>query len=143
MTKKSLWRCNVCNDVHYGIKPPQICPTCKSMNAFVRIDHEEAWKIVGETGEDMTSEEKVINAWKEFADQSTTFRLTSNEEEIGMLSKGVLENLRNKGLKYCPCRVPSGNFDSDMNLICPCNFLRQRNWTELGECWCGLFVKRE
>jgi ferredoxin-thioredoxin reductase catalytic chain len=99
--------------------------------------------MVGESEEGISSEEDVIEAWKEFAEQSLICRLTSNEEEIAMLSKGVIENLKNKGLKYCPCRIPSGNYQDDLNLICPCNFLRQKNWAELGECWCGLFVKRE
>jgi hypothetical protein len=63
MAKKTLWRCNICNDVHYGFKPPQICPTCQSRNAFIRIDHEEAWKIIGDIDEAMTSEDDVIRAW--------------------------------------------------------------------------------
>jgi len=25
---KRYWRCFVCNDIHYGVRPPEICPTC-------------------------------------------------------------------------------------------------------------------
>jgi rubrerythrin len=27
--KKRYWRCFVCNDIHYGVAPPELCPTCK------------------------------------------------------------------------------------------------------------------
>jgi ferredoxin-thioredoxin reductase catalytic subunit len=124
---KKLWRCHVCNDLHYGINPPDVCPTCGAKMAFVRVGREEATKLLGKEGDAISTNEGVIAAWK----------------EIAILSNGVLENLMNRGLKYCPCRIPSGDPDKDLDLICPCNFLRQRNWAELGECWCGLFVKRK
>ncbi len=46
MTKK-FWRCNVCNDIHYGMGGPEICPTCKTKNAYVEIEVEEAKKMMG------------------------------------------------------------------------------------------------
>ena len=47
MTGKKFWRCNVCNDIHYGMAGPEICPTCKVKNAYVEIDKEEAMKVMG------------------------------------------------------------------------------------------------
>jgi len=43
-----LWRCNVCNDLHIGIKPPKICPTCLNIDAYVETDLQE-FKIILET----------------------------------------------------------------------------------------------
>ena len=43
---KKFWRCNVCNDIHYGIAGPSICPTCSTKNAFVEIDEKEAKKVL-------------------------------------------------------------------------------------------------
>ncbi len=40
-------RCNVCNDIHYGIAGPIICPTCQSRNAYVKVDVKEAVFVVG------------------------------------------------------------------------------------------------
>ena len=47
MPDKIFFRCNVCNDIHYGIAGPEICPTCQAKNAYVEIDKEEAKKVIG------------------------------------------------------------------------------------------------
>jgi rubrerythrin len=47
MANKSFWRCNVCNDIHFGVAGPEICPTCSAKNAFVESDKEEAVEIMG------------------------------------------------------------------------------------------------
>ncbi|UCH42419.1 MAG: hypothetical protein JSW16_06270 [Dehalococcoidales bacterium] len=39
---KKIWRCTVCNDIHYGNCPPAVCPTCRVKNAYVEIDKSEA-----------------------------------------------------------------------------------------------------
>jgi ferredoxin-thioredoxin reductase catalytic subunit len=140
---KKMWRCSVFGDIHYGDKLPEVCPTCGEVNAFVLTDFDEAVKVIDTRTEPFKSEEIVIASWKEFTERNRTIRLTENEEDVKMLCSGVLENLRNMGLRYCPCRIPSGNKARDMALICPCNFTRQKNWAELGECWCGLFKKME
>ena len=44
---KKFFRCYVCNDIHYGIVGPIICPTCSVENAYVEIDAEEAEKVMG------------------------------------------------------------------------------------------------
>jgi len=47
MPDKKFWRCAVCNDIHYGVAGPEICPTCMSKNAYVEIDKEEAKNVTG------------------------------------------------------------------------------------------------
>jgi rubrerythrin len=47
MVGKKFWRCNVCNDIHYGILGPEICPTCGVKNAYVETDENEARKVMG------------------------------------------------------------------------------------------------
>ena len=47
MAEKRYWRCNVCNDIHYGIKPPEVCPTCQVRGAYVVTDAEEAHWVMG------------------------------------------------------------------------------------------------
>lgn len=89
----------------------------------------------------MTSTE-VIKVWENFSGASTEFKINDDREIVETLADGVLENQRNHGLKYCPCRMTTGNYIEDLKLICPCNFLMQQRYKENGECWCGLFVKR-
>lgn len=140
---KLIWRCHVCNDVHIGNKPPEVCPTCGARHAFVRSDMNEAMDIMGKENPAIGSKTDVVAAWKQFSDQSPTIRLTDKTDEVELLSQGVLENLHNRGQRYCPCRITTGDRQKDLNLICPCNFLKQPVYKETGECWCGLFVKRD
>jgi len=45
--EKKLWRCNVCNDIHYGFAGPKICPTCQVKDAYVEIEANEALEVMG------------------------------------------------------------------------------------------------
>ncbi|MFC2162193.1 rubredoxin-like domain-containing protein [Candidatus Altiarchaeota archaeon] len=48
MAGKKFFRCNVCNDIHYGLKPPRLCPTCNVENAYVEVTGDEAsWVMKG------------------------------------------------------------------------------------------------
>ncbi len=46
MAGKKFWRCNVCNDIHYGMFGPEICPTCMAKNAYVEVDVQEARAVM-------------------------------------------------------------------------------------------------
>ncbi len=103
----------------------------------------EALEIIGKDHTPLDDQSKVLAAWKQFSDQSATVKLTDKADEVELLSKGVMENLKGKGQRYCPCRITTGDRVKDLNLICPCNFIRQPTYKETGECWCGLFIKRD
>ncbi|MBI2128877.1 hypothetical protein HYU07_01425 [Candidatus Woesearchaeota archaeon] len=45
MSDKQFFRCTVCNDIHYGMAGPEICPTCKNVNVYVKIEATEAKKL--------------------------------------------------------------------------------------------------
>ena len=47
MANKKFFRCNVCNDIHYGIAGPEMCPTCNTRNAYVGIEEKEARYVMG------------------------------------------------------------------------------------------------
>jgi len=85
--------------------------------------------------------EELIQIWERFT-KGNDFILNPDRGLVEKIADGVLTNEKNHGLKYCPCRIQSGDFDKDLELICPCNFKIQEKWQEKGECWCGLFVKR-
>lgn len=140
---KKFWRCHVCNDIHYGIRPPEKCPTCMVENAYVEVSSAEAAKVTSVTKTEMTRE-KFIAAIHDFA-ENNVFRVNPDEERVNLLLEGIFNNERNHGLKYCPCRLAVKDFEEDLKLVCPCNFRIHETYKdkEDGECWCGLFVKEK
>jgi ferredoxin-thioredoxin reductase catalytic chain len=140
---KKYWRCFVCNDIHYGVKPPEICPTCLARNAYVEISSAEAKKISGPTKVEF-NKEKFLEAIEKFT-ENNEFQVNPDREKVKMLLDGVFDNEKNHGLKYCPCRLITKDFAEDLKLVCPCNFLIHETYKDKadGECWCGLFVRRK
>ena len=66
---KKYWRCHVCNDIHYGVKPPEICPTCLVKNAYVEVATQEAQKIMNLTTTTI-DKEAFVSAIEKFAEKS-------------------------------------------------------------------------
>ena len=89
--------------------------------------------------------EKQIKTWKEFTErqENDKFILNSDRETVERLARGVLTNEKNKGLRFCPCRMIMEDREQDKKLVCPCSFKTQKTWKEKGECWCSLFVKEK
>jgi len=139
---KKYWRCFVCNDIHYGLSPPDICPTCKVENAYIEISSTEAGNVLFPKTE--MDKAAFTNAIETFA-KNNEFQVNSDKEKVGMLLEGIFNNEKNHGLKYCPCRLITKERDEDLKLICPCNFLIHETYKdkEDGECWCGLFMRRK
>ncbi len=140
---KKFWRCNVCNDLHYGTAPPELCPTCMALNAYVEVSSDEAFKVmsVSKTTMDREQFRQAITAFTE----KNEFQVNPDKERVEMLLDGVMENETNHGLKYCPCRLATGDFKQDLILVCPCNFAIHETYRGKadGECWCSLFVRRK
>lgn len=62
------------------------------------------------------------------------------------LLQGFLEGLKTNENRYgypsCPCRLASGNFEYDRDIICPCDY-RDPDVAQYGACYCRLFVNKE
>lgn len=140
---KKYWRCHVCNDIHYGLKPPGKCPTCMVENAYVEISPQEALVITGRDEGGM-ERDRFIAAIHEFT-EGNVFQVNPDSERVDMLLEGLFNNEKNHGLKYCPCRLATKDFEEDLKLVCPCNFRIHETYKdkEDGECWCGLFIRRK
>jgi len=65
-------------------------------------------------------------------DQGKTFELL----------KGLLINKNRYGYMSCPCRLASGNYEKDRDIICPCVY-RVPDVKEFGSCYCNLYVSTE
>ncbi len=69
MPMKNFWRCFVCNDIHYGVKPPEICPTCLAKSAYAEISSEEAKKISSLTKVEF-NKEKFLGSIERFTENN-------------------------------------------------------------------------
>jgi ferredoxin-thioredoxin reductase catalytic subunit len=90
----------------------------------------------------MSEESEMILLWKKFADKKD-FMLNPDKKHVGIIFKGLKENQKKYGMKLCPCRLRDGTRETDLKLLCPCNFKAQDIWTKEGRCWCGLFMKKK
>ena len=58
------------------------------------------------------------------------------------LLKGLLINKERYGYMSCPCRLASGNYEKDKDIICPYVY-RVPDVKEYGSCYCNLYVSTE
>ncbi len=88
------------------------------------------------------TQEKIKELIKDYSSyaQKNGFRLNPNEETVKRIIRGLLENEKKYGIKYCPCRRITGNQEEDSKTICPCNY-HLKEIEKDGHCICGLFVK--
>lgn len=68
------------------------------------------------------------------------FRLNPNKEVATKIIKGLIENERKYGKKYCPCRRVTGNEEEDLKRVCPCIYHKDEI-EKNGHCSCNLFFK--
>ncbi|MFX1319672.1 MAG: ferredoxin-thioredoxin reductase catalytic domain-containing protein [Promethearchaeota archaeon] len=67
--------------------------------------------------------------------------LNPNPDFLQNLLEGLKENEDRYGYGACPCRLASGNFEWDRDIICPC-FYRDPDVEEFGQCFCSLYVDK-
>lgn len=58
------------------------------------------------------------------------------------LLESLLINKERYGYMACPCRLASGDYGLDRDVICPCVY-REPDVKEYGACYCALYVSRE
>ncbi len=83
--------------------------------------------------------ETLIEKYQEYAKENG-FSLNLNQEAVERIVKGLLENEKKYGARYCPCRRITGNAEEDKKNICPCVYHIQELEKD-GRCLCGLFVR--
>ena len=87
----------------------------------------------------MNNIEEIIKHYEEYA-KKNKFKLNPNREVVERLIKGMLENEKKFGERYCPCRRITGNKEEDKGKICPCYWHREEIEKD-GHCLCGLFIQ--
>jgi ferredoxin-thioredoxin reductase catalytic subunit len=51
-------------------------------------------------------------------------------------------NKERYGYMACPCRLATGDYETDRDIICPCVY-RAPDVEEYGACYCALYVSEE
>jgi ferredoxin-thioredoxin reductase catalytic subunit len=62
-----------------------------------------------------------------------------DRERVFDLLEALLTNKARYGYMGCPCRLLSGDRESDRDIICPCVY-RTPDVAEYGSCYCNLYV---
>lgn len=66
----------------------------------------------------------------------------TDKEKVSELLRGLLTNKERYGYMSCPCRLASGNYEKDKDIVCPCVY-REPDVKEYGSCYCNLYVSPE
>ena len=70
------------------------------------------------------------------------YYLTPDPELLQAFLEGLKVNEERYGYPSCPCRLASGRFEFDRDIICPCDY-RDPEVAEFGACYCRLYVSKE
>ncbi|MDH7509192.1 MAG: ferredoxin-thioredoxin reductase catalytic domain-containing protein [Methanomassiliicoccales archaeon] len=68
--------------------------------------------------------------------------LNPDSEFLESLLEGLRRNEERYGYPSCPCRLASGDFELDRDIICPCDY-RDADVVDFGTCYCGLYVSKD
>jgi len=70
------------------------------------------------------------------------YYLTPQPELLQGFLEGLKINEDRYGYPLCPCRLTSGKFEYDRDIICPCDY-RDPDVAQYGACYCRLYVNKE
>lgn len=71
--------------------------------------------------------------------KSGGYNLNPDTEFTLGLVEGLLFNQMRYGYQACPCRLADGVRESDLDIICPCDY-RDPDLVDYGMCYCALYV---
>lgn len=63
------------------------------------------------------------------------FRINPNKKIVERVIKGLIKNKHQYSEYYCPCKIVTGDKETDKDIICMCKEAREDH-----QCICGLFV---
>jgi ferredoxin-thioredoxin reductase catalytic subunit len=70
------------------------------------------------------------------------YYLNPDSDFLKDLLEGLKHNEERYGYPSCPCRLASGKFEFDRDIICPCDY-RDPDVAEYGTCYCALYVRKD
>lgn len=70
------------------------------------------------------------------------YHLNPDPDFLNDLLEGLRQNEERYGYPFCPCRLATGIFEIDRDIICPCDY-RDPDVQEYGCCYCALYVRKD
>lgn len=70
------------------------------------------------------------------------YYLNTDPDFLKDLLEGLKHNEERYGYPSCPCRVASGKFEFDRDILCPCDY-RDPDIKEYGYCYCALYIRKD
>ncbi len=89
----------------------------------------------------MATEAEVLESSRKYAEKMG-FKLNPNQQIVDAVVKGLVNNEKKHGVRYCPCRMISGDKEKDRKNICPCIYHKDEI-KEQGYCHCMLFFRKD
>ena len=89
----------------------------------------------------MTTLEKVRQRAESDA-KTYGYQLNPDPDFLKDLLEGLRRNQERYGYPLCPCRLASGKFELDRDIMCPCDY-RDPDVLEYGCCYCALYVRKD
>ena len=83
-----------------------------------------------------------VRARAEADARTNGYYLIPDQELLQAFLEGLKVNEERYGYPTCPCRLASGKFGSDRDIICPCDY-RDPDVQEYGACYCRLYVGKK
>ena len=74
--------------------------------------------------------------------EASGYHLNPDTEFARALVESLLINEERYGYWACPCRLADGDQESDLDIVCPCDY-RDADLDEWGACYCALYVSDE
>lgn len=74
--------------------------------------------------------------------RSRGYYLNPDLQFLENLLEGLEQNEERYDYPSCPCRISSGTFEVDRDIICPCDY-RDADVEEYGYCYCALYVRKD
>jgi ferredoxin-thioredoxin reductase catalytic chain len=84
----------------------------------------------------VVTDEEVNQLYERLRKEAEAFgyHLNPDAEFTKELVKGILINEKRYGYWNCPCRLPSGSEQEDLDIVCPCDY-RDQDLTEYDTCY--------
>jgi ferredoxin-thioredoxin reductase catalytic subunit len=90
--------------------------------------------------EKTSAEKLMLRSIRRYA-RASGYMIQPNKKILNVLIKGLLNNIKKYGHKYCPCRKVAGNPIEDKKIICPCIFHKDEIKAD-GYCKCMLYYRK-
>jgi len=73
--------------------------------------------------------------------EASGYHLNPDIEFNRELVRGLIVNQKRYGYMACPCRLAKGDKQSDLDIICPCDY-RDPDLNDFDACYCALYVSQ-